>query len=122
MKFFRLMRKEDVSGSSGTGVVAYGMIFSNGKCVFTWRSEIGTVTVADSITQIEDLHTHGDKTDVEIFDAEDYVYTKDLILFFNGEPLDNLKKRKGELDVQSISKPPKDGQKPRKKRVKKEKI
>lgn len=42
---FRLVRHEDVSGVSGTGVVAEGVLFSSGKAVLSWCSEYGTVSV-----------------------------------------------------------------------------
>ena len=39
MHMFYLNRLIDKSGVSGTGVVAEGVVFTNGKCVLTWLSE-----------------------------------------------------------------------------------
>jgi len=36
MKKFWLKRIEDFSGISGTGIVAEGVIFSNGKAILSW--------------------------------------------------------------------------------------
>jgi hypothetical protein len=40
MKRFRLVRDRDVSGVSGTGIVAEGTMFSDGTCVLRWLTEI----------------------------------------------------------------------------------
>ena len=45
MKMFYLKRGEDESGVSGTGRVAQGFIFDNGKVAVTWLSEHPSVTV-----------------------------------------------------------------------------
>jgi hypothetical protein len=39
MKIFYLKRVEDESGVSGTGRIAQGFIFDNGKVALTWLSE-----------------------------------------------------------------------------------
>ena len=49
MKIFYLNRTEDESGISGTGRVAQGFVFDNGKVAVTWLSEHPSVTVYDSI-------------------------------------------------------------------------
>ena len=48
-KIFYLNRTEDESGVSGTGRVAQGFIFDNGKVAVTWPSEHPSVTVYDNI-------------------------------------------------------------------------
>lgn len=58
---FHLVRTEDVSGTSGTGIVAEGCQFSNGKVALTWTSKYHTVNVHDSITHIEAIHGHPDE-------------------------------------------------------------
>ena len=49
MKIFYLKRTEDESGVSGTGRVAQGFVFDNGKVAVTWLSEHPSVTVYDTI-------------------------------------------------------------------------
>lgn len=64
MKIFYLNRNEDESGISGTGRVAQGFIFDNGKVAVTWLSEHPSVTVYDSIGEVHAIHGHGGKTEV----------------------------------------------------------
>jgi hypothetical protein len=64
MKIFYLNRTEDESGVSGTGRVAQGFIFDNGKVAVTWLSEHPSVTVYDSIGEVHAIHGHGGKTEV----------------------------------------------------------
>jgi hypothetical protein len=59
---FFLYRWEDVSGVSGTGVVAEGVRFGNGKCAVTWRGAVKSVTVYDSVEELVRIHLHGGKT------------------------------------------------------------
>ena len=64
MKVFYLKREEDESGVSGTGRVAQGFIFDNGKVAVTWLSEHPSVTIYDNIGEVHAIHGHGGKTEV----------------------------------------------------------
>ena len=64
MKIFYLKREEDESGISGTGRVAQGFVFDNGKVAVTWLSEHPSVTIYDSIGEVHAIHGHGGKTEV----------------------------------------------------------
>lgn len=65
MRTFRLERDEDVTGISGTGTVAEGVEFSNGKVAICWISgEHQSTVVWDSIDSVEAIHGHGGKTRV----------------------------------------------------------
>jgi hypothetical protein len=75
MKLFRLHRYKDVTGKSGTGVVALGTEFPNGKCVMSWRTEKATITVSDSLSVLEDLHGHEGATKVEVLDLHPLIQT-----------------------------------------------
>ena len=61
-RLFELIRTEDETGVSGTGSVAWGVEFPDGKCVLRWRTEFSSVTVYDSMTALEAIHGHGGKT------------------------------------------------------------
>lgn len=61
MRRFYMKRDEDVSGVSGTGRVADGVEFENGLCAVTWKSEYPSVTIYQSITVVEKVHTHKGK-------------------------------------------------------------
>jgi|TARA_R100001463_G_scaffold20839_1_gene50567 hypothetical protein len=65
MKMFYLKREEDESGISGTGRVAQGFVFDNGKVAVTWLSEHPSVTIYDNIGEVHAIHGHGGKTSVE---------------------------------------------------------
>jgi len=58
MQEFHLLRRTDVSGTSGTGVVAHGVILKSGKVVLEWKSFVHTITIFDSITAVEEIHGH----------------------------------------------------------------
>jgi len=64
MKIFYLKRVEDESGISGTGRVAQGFIFDNGKVAVTWLSEHPSVTIYDNIGEVSAVHGHGGKTEI----------------------------------------------------------
>lgn len=59
---FNLQRNEDESGISGTGVVAEGVEFSNGRCVISWKTKHSSIAIYDSIFQLDAIHSHGGKT------------------------------------------------------------
>lgn len=61
---FKLMRDVDESGVSGTGHVADGVVFWNGKCVLCWRTNYNSVAVYDNLHTLRQIHEHGGKTKV----------------------------------------------------------
>ena len=66
MKVFYLERTEDESGISGTGRIAQGIVFDNGKVALTWLSEHPTVTVYDNLGEVRAIHGHNGKTEVSM--------------------------------------------------------
>jgi len=66
MKVFYLHRKEDESGISGTGRIAQGIVFDNGKVALTWLSAHPTVTVYDNLGEVRAIHGHSGKTEVQM--------------------------------------------------------
>lgn len=67
-KIFLMVRKEDVSGVSGTGPVAWLVQFPDGRVVIAWFSRgLFTFGVAESLKQAEQIHGHDGRTNfVEI--------------------------------------------------------
>lgn len=63
-RFFHLVRTKDASGVSGTGIVAEGCEFSNGKVAVAWVSGINSVIVYDSVADVEKIHGHGGATQI----------------------------------------------------------
>jgi len=71
MRRFHLVRSEDVSGVSGTGVVAEGVQFHDGQCVESWFGRLHTIEVAPSVETLLAIHGHDGKTEVVWLDMED---------------------------------------------------
>jgi len=66
-RIYLLVRKEDVSGISGVGVIAQVVEFSDGRAVMHWpenkaEEKPETTTVFPDLRAIRKLHGHGDKT------------------------------------------------------------
>lgn len=66
-RLFVLQRDTDVSGVSGTGVVAEGAIFSDGEAVVHWLGEWPTTTpYPRGIESVKAIHGHGGATRVVV--------------------------------------------------------
>ena len=61
---FVLHRDEDVSGVSGTGVVAEGAMFSDGTVVVRWLGKHASTTMWSSIDSVIAINGHGGRTQV----------------------------------------------------------
>lgn len=59
---FLLMRDVDVTGTSGTGEVAEGVMFRSGQVALTWLSPYTSVAVYANMEVVEHLHGHGGNT------------------------------------------------------------
>lgn len=66
MKVFHLVRTEDLSGISGTGVVAEGVEYECGKCVICWRGDHSSVNVYESLEEMLAIHGHEGRTTVKV--------------------------------------------------------
>ena len=64
MKTFFLNRKEDVSGVSGTGIVAEGVIFSDGQVVLSWFGQHHSITIWPSLDDMLAVHGHEGRTEI----------------------------------------------------------
>lgn len=69
IRAFHLYRTKDLTGVSGTGRVAEGVIFSNGWVAMTWLSEQPSISFYTSIDQVEAIHGHNGTTRV-VFTGE----------------------------------------------------
>ena len=67
---FVMVRSHDVSGVSGTGVVAEGTVFSNGAVAYTWLTHLQTMAWAPSIDVLKNIHGHGGSTRIVFIDPE----------------------------------------------------
>lgn len=66
MRAFLVVREEDVSGVSGTGIVAEAVEFDNGKVAVAWLSSRGphvsSIAIYESLGDAEAVHGHGGRT------------------------------------------------------------
>ena len=63
-RLFTLVREEDVSGTSGLGVVAEGTEFSDGTCVLHWLSQMHSIEICANLHVVEAIHGHDGRTKV----------------------------------------------------------
>ena len=61
---FYLHRKTDVSGISGTGVIAHGVILPSGSVVMEWVTTHGSIAIYKSINEIQAVHGHNGQTEI----------------------------------------------------------
>jgi len=64
MRRFELHRRQDTTGRSGTGVVAQGCQFDNGRVAMTWMTSTTSCCWYDAISDVQSIHQHGNHTDV----------------------------------------------------------
>lgn len=70
MRRFILLRDHDVSGVSGTGLIAEGIAFSSGRAVLTWLGPLSSTTLHDSVATLIAIHGHGGATRLVWVDEE----------------------------------------------------
>ena len=66
---FKLVRDEDETGISGLGVVAFGVMFSDGVTVTRWNSDVAQTCVWQSFDEVDAVHGHGGRTRIEWIDS-----------------------------------------------------
>jgi hypothetical protein len=76
MRGFYLDRSEDASGVSGTGRVAEGVEFTDGRCALAWLGPISSVAIYPNIKQLEAIHGHEGRTKV-VFEGRFQVKEKE---------------------------------------------
>lgn len=65
---FVLMRDEDETGLSGTGLVAFGVQFPDGTVATRWNASVAQTCVWSCIEDVIRIHGHKGKTRVEWID------------------------------------------------------
>ena len=65
MRDFVLVREKDVTGTSGIGIVAEGVVFSDGQAILKWLREPFSLGVYSSIGHLLAVHGHEGNTHVE---------------------------------------------------------
>ena len=67
---FVLVRSVDISGISGTGIVAEGVQFSAGSVVLVWLHEHSSIGIYDNLADLIFIHGHNGATVVHWLDEE----------------------------------------------------
>lgn len=62
IKPFYLLRHADINGLSGTGVVAVGVVYPNGRAHMQWVSFKTSFEMHDSVENLIDIHGHNGAT------------------------------------------------------------
>lgn len=70
---FYLLRREDVTGISGEGIVAWGVMWEDGSATMRWcvDDKPKTTTFYEWLEDVEDLHGHDGKTQIIFIDYQD---------------------------------------------------
>lgn len=69
MQRFRLIRHEDKTGVSGTGVVAEGVEFNDGVVALRWFGPTPSTVIHESIDNVAKIHGHGGATVIDWMDS-----------------------------------------------------
>lgn len=69
MRLFYLDRATDVSGISGTGKVAEGVVFGDGQCVIRWLGKVHSIAVYPTMQDLMKVHGHDGATTVVFEDG-----------------------------------------------------
>jgi hypothetical protein len=64
LKRFHLERAKDVSGVSGCGAVAAGVLFCDGQVALHWETEHSSINIYHSIDDVLFIHGHEGSTKI----------------------------------------------------------
>lgn len=59
-----LLRKQDINGVSGTGIVAIGSIFPDGTVILQWMTFTSSIAIFKSVECLREVHGHNGATEV----------------------------------------------------------
>lgn len=68
---FVLVRHVDVSGVSGTGIVAEGIEWTDKTVTLHWLGDRPSTTVWNSIDDVEAIHGHSGLTELQFIDGRE---------------------------------------------------
>lgn len=74
---FDMLRAEDATGTSGTGVVAMGVVFPDGMTVVQWQTHVRSTVLYGSMADALYIHGHGDKTGFRFHNCPERLYLAD---------------------------------------------
>lgn len=65
-----LRRTEDVSGLSGTGMVAEGVEFTDLRVALRWRTALSSTVLYDNVEDVIAIHGHEGRTELIWLDEQ----------------------------------------------------
>ncbi len=68
MKRFRINRLNDISGTSGTGIICEGCLFSNGRVAISWLGKFSSMVFWETLDDCLFIMGHGGNTKIEWVD------------------------------------------------------
>lgn len=68
LRRFHLVRKEDETGISGTGLVCEGVQLSDRRVVVSWLTSTPTISIYNDTEDMMHLHGHDGRTEIEWID------------------------------------------------------
>lgn len=68
LRRFQLVRREDLTGCTGCGVVAQGVEFGDGSVVMRWLVSPPSTVVRASVAEVVQVHGHEGRTELEFLD------------------------------------------------------
>jgi hypothetical protein len=72
LRNFVLVRHQDLTGVSGTGIVAEGVEFTNGKVCMVWLTRPAqSLVIHENIVEVEVVHGHNGATTIQWLDQEE---------------------------------------------------
>ena len=67
---FLVRRHQDISGVSGVGLVASGVMWADGSVALHWHTKINSHTIFPAIEDMLELHGHAGATELVWLDEE----------------------------------------------------
>jgi len=72
MRRFQLYRKRDISGVSGTGIVAEGVLFGNGSVALRWLTNgVHSIVIHQNVQAMMKVHGHNGATIIHWIDEQE---------------------------------------------------
>jgi hypothetical protein len=72
---FILIREKDITGKSGTGIVAEGVVFTDGFAIIKWLREPYALGIYETLEALISVHGHEGNTHVEFIEKSTSVTT-----------------------------------------------
>ena len=64
LKRFHFERKKDLSGISGIGAVAFGVMFDDGQIALHWEGNHSSINIYHSVIDLLHIHSHNGATEL----------------------------------------------------------